>query len=390
MRSVPFLHAPIALLTLAACSGSSPPEPQVEADAGALTVDAAPEPDAAALDAAESDAGPADAGPEDSGVPADSGSPQALGWASAMNPPAARPNWGSHLVYVPSEQRFILFGGDTYPIGGPINETWALSATDGSWTKLEVEGDIPPPRYCYCATYLPDTHEILVVGGRTEEAPLPPAAFTLSLTDLRWTAVQGAAPQGVIGCSVEWMPNLGRAIVYGGGSRSVLSDTWSYDPSARRFLRLDGLGAAPAARADAANFYDPISGKMFVFSGAVRAVEPFLMRDDMWAFDGTAWSEVQTSTRPPNRRFASSAYDPISARWYVFGGMYGPGDRDDLWAFDPAASTWEKIELPDRPSARGFAPSAYDPVSGSMLMLGGLTVDFRTFSDGWRLSLPRN
>lgn len=391
MPSVRILHAPIALLTVA-CSTADPPAVRPDAtvianadtglstaadtglstaaDAG-LLADAEVEPDAGLV--------------VDSGLPPD----RALSWAPAMPPPGNNPNWGARLVYVPGESRFILFGGDSYPVAGTMGDTWSLSATDGSWTKLEVSGDIPPPRYCYCAVYLPDSHEVLLVGGRNEDAALPPAAFTLDLSTLSWRQIQGDTPRGVIGCSVEWMPRIGRAIVYGGGgSRSVFQETWSYDPVARGFTLLGDLSQSPPGRADAPSFYDPVSGRMFVFSGTVRAVPPFQMRDDLWAFDGQEWGLVETSTSPGSRRFSASAYDPIGARWYVFGGSYGPADRDDLWSFEPASNTWTKIDLADPPSARAFSASSYDPIAHALLLVGGLTVDFRAFSDGYRLLLP--
>lgn len=384
MLSVRISHAPIALVLTVACSTVDPPSPHL--DATITGSDAEALPDAEVADAGQ----PADAAAEDAGSAEDSGLPpeRPLSWTPAMQAPGNNPNWGARLVDIPGEQRFILFGGDSYPVAGTTGDTWSLSATDGSWTKLDVSGDIPPPRYCYCAVYLPESHEVLLVGGRNEDAPLPPAAFTLDLRSLRWQQIQGDTPRGVIGCTAEWMPRIGRAIVYGGGARSVLQETWSYDPLSRGFTLLDGLSQSPPARADAPSFYDPVSAKLFVFSGAVRAVAPYQMRDDLWSFDGERWSLVETSTRPAPRRFAASAYDPLGARWYVFGGNYGPGDRDDLWSFAPATSTWTKIELPDPPSARGFAASAYDPIAHALVMVGGLTVDFRAFSDGYRLLLP--
>lgn len=388
MQSVRIPHAPIALLLTVACSTVDPPSPRPDAtitpsDAGSLA-DAGLIADAELL---------ADAAPEplDAGQLIDSGLPpeRPLSWAPAMQAPGNNPSWGARLVYIPGEERFILFGGDSYPVAGTMGDTWSLSATDGSWTKLDVSGDIPPPRYCYCAVYLPESHEVLLVGGRDEAAALPPAAFTLDLSTLRWQQIQGDTPRGVIGCTVEWMPRIGRAIVYGGGgSRSVVQETWSYDPTARAFTLLDGLSQSPPARADAPSFYDPVSAKLFVFSGTVRAVAPYQMREDLWSFDGERWSLVETSTRPEPRRFSASAYDPVGARWYVFGGNYGPGDRDDLWSFEPASSTWTKIELPGAPSARAFAASAYDPIAHALVMVGGLTVDFQAFRDGYRLLLP--
>ncbi|MCC7380612.1 MAG: hypothetical protein IT384_02210 [Deltaproteobacteria bacterium] len=368
-------HLAITVLFLTGCSGSPADLPDREAPAP----DAGIASDGGAVSDAGGDADastPADAGPTRQGEPI---------WAEAMGTPRGEVRWGTRLIYVPGEERFVLFGGFAYPIGDVLSDTWSLSARDGTWTEITTQGDVPAPRYCHCATYLPTTHQLLLVGGRGDAGPLPPAAWTLDLATGTWTSIAAPVPPGVIGCAAEWMPNIGRAIVYGGAGRSLYQDTYAYDPAARAFAPVATVTQAPPGRSDAPQFYDPVGGKLYVFSGVVRAFPPFEVREDLWAFDGTDWSLVETATTPPPRRYSATAYDPIGARWYMFGGTDGPSDLEDLWAFDPAARTWTRLDLPDAPTARAFSASAYDPVADAMLFIGGFTVDYRGLRDGWHL-----
>jgi N-acetylneuraminic acid mutarotase len=238
--------------------------------------------------------------------------------------------------------------------------------------------------------YLPTTDQILLVGGRDENGPLFPEAFTFDLATSSWQRIAGDVPYGVIGCAVEWMPNIGRAIVFSGAGRQLYDDTWSYEPETRTFTNLEA-NPRPPGRSDAAHAYDPVHGRLLIFSGGVRAVPPYQYRDDMWAFDGSAWTQIETTstaTVPSPRRYSASAFDPIGNKWLVWGGTNSEQDFDELWAFDVTTDRWQRMPAENAPPApRGFAASAYDPTRDAMLVVGGFSVFLEPYADGWLLQL---
>jgi hypothetical protein len=316
-------------------------------------------------------------------------------WSTfAAGVPLQKPRWGMPVVQVPAERRFIGFGGTLYPNGGAVAETWSLSMRDQSWSSIVDAIDPPPARYCHCLAYLPEQNEVLLVGGRNDEGPLAPAAWTLNIATGTWLAVSGPdLPPGVIGCHVAYLAGAGKAYVFGGGGAGGLSsDTHVYDPIARTFTRLQPA-VHPPARMDGAAAFDPgDGGRMLVFGGAI-SVDPSHPKhlDDLWAFDGTAWTQLDPGARPPARRVPAAAFDPTHRAWMIFGGTIETDDLADLWRFDAAAGTFTQLSptMGDgAPPARGFASAGYDPIEDGYVIVGGLDQVFlRGLSDGWLLHL---
>jgi hypothetical protein len=336
------------------------------------------------------DSGAIDSGTIDSGTEPDAGFPDTgvievpAGWTELGGMPESSGRWGTRLVLVPPENRFLMFGGNTYPIGPTVGDLWSFSIADGTWTEIEATGDLPAPRYCHCATYLPNQHQMLLVGGRDDRGPRQPEAFLLDIDTMEWTQLSDPVPGGVIGCAIEWMENIGRAAVFGGARASLVRETWLYDPEARSFEMI-ATSSTPPGRADPAHAYDPVNGRMLVFGGGVRVVPPLMHLDDTWAFDGTDWVEITSAEHPSARRFPAFGVDAASGSWYVTGGTVETEDRDDVWRFDFATDTWTQLEDPELPP-RGFASGEWDPVTRSLYVFGGLTQpNFSALSDGWRL-----
>ena len=309
-------------------------------------------------------------------------------WTAGTDMPVATGLWGTVLSFDPTGRRFIMHGGNTYPAGGVISDTWSFSVATKQWTKLTTTGDAPPVRYCHFAVYLPNQKQVLIAGGR-DSAGLVDTAYTLDLTTLAWSQVTGTVPAGAIGCNAHWMPNQSRAIVFGGDGRTGVNDkTWAYDPVARTFTELMPA-VRPYARRDGMSIYEPVQGRMFIFGGAVAITQQYL--DDVAVFDGTNWLDAAAPTpHPQRRRYGATGYDAIHARWLLFSGTNDVDDFDDLWVIDPA--TFEFVEVQATgPVKRGFSASGIDEVTGTLYVFGGLTTPgFGALADGWTLSLTEN
>jgi hypothetical protein len=269
-----------------------------------------------------------------------------------------------------------------------MQETWSLSLKDNSWSPLIDMGVPPAARYCHCTTYLPDQNEVLVVGGRNDEGPLPPGAWTFNPITRAWLAVTGELPKGVIGCHAVWMAHLGRAIVFGGGSQDGLDrETLAYDPVMRTFTPIT-VPERPPGRMDGAVAYDAAGGRMLLFGGAVSVYPTPRHLDDLWAFDGAAWSKLEPGEHPSPRRVSANGFDDERRAWIVFGGTIESEDFADLWRFDAATNTWASLSSAGAPAARGFASAGWDPVVDALLVMGGLDqAQAEGLSDGWMLKL---
>lgn len=330
----------------------------------------------------------ADALPRDLGA-RDPNPPTTLAWQTL---PSGMPEdlirWGAMMALVPQEHRAVIFGGTHYPNrAGDANDTWSYDFDTRTFTEIETTGEVPPVRYCHCTTYLPSTHELLVVGGRSSRGPLPPFASVLSLETGVWTKIQGDVPFGIIGCNVEWMPDLGRAIVFGGASSAGNEDkTWSYDPAAKTFTQLMP-DHRPPGRRDASSAYDPIHRRMLVYGGATRVgVPPFAHLADVWAFDGVDWTELPQTSAPTARRYMVGGVDPATNLWVLATGTKEDEDFADTWFFDLESSTFARQTATSTISPRGFSGSVFDPERGQLFVFGGLEVENLVgLADGWVL-----
>ena len=76
--------------------------------------------------------------------------------------------------------------------------------------------------------------------------------------------------------------------------------------------------------------------------------------DDLWAYDGTAWTESDASVRPPARFDTQMVYDAARQRVLLFGGETDSGEAlNDLWSWD--GSQWTELHSTgDAPPGRGF------------------------------------
>lgn len=360
------------LLVVSACSPMTTPPP---VDAGSVA-DAGVVMDAGLM---EQDAG------TDAGV--DAGIVVPLGWGLTANAPGTVGLWGTVLAFDSVDRRFILHGGNRSPMGSVLNETWSFSIATATWTKLTTTGPMMPYRYCHCTTYLPAQRQVLIVGGRNTNTTVD-SAYTLDLQTLEWSQVTGTVPTGGIGCNAHWMPALNRAIVFGGdGSGGVNNRTWSYDPVARTFTQLNPT-TRPAARRDAMSIFEPVTGQVMLFGGAVAITQSYL--DDVATFDGTNWTvPTMLGTRPSPRRYGATGYDAVTGRWLLFGGTNDADDFDDTWVINPGTFAFERKTLTGGPSRRGFAASGIDEVTGTLYVFGGFTTGtFLSLSDGWTLRLP--
>lgn len=361
------------------CGGGSPTFSSSEL--GSVMVSARMEEDAGVDAGTGADAG-ADAGEDeivDASVPD--------GWAKTTNVPGATSLWGTVLAYDTTDKRFILHGGNRYPFGGVMNETWSFAPATRKWRKLDTMGETMPRRYCHCSAFLPAQHQVLIAGGRDDSATVD-SAYTLDLTTLTWTKIDGTVPSGAIGCNAEWVPSLGRALVMGGeGFTGVNEKTWAYDPVARTFTELMPT-ARFGGRRDAMSMIDPMNDHVILFGGAQRLMRTYL--NDVRVFDGTTWeAPMLQMTRPSARRYSAAGFDSVKRQFILFGGTNDADEYADLWTMDPLTYQFSQLTLANTPSPRAFSAAGFDPVNGALWIFGGFSpASGDTFIDGYTLKLP--
>ncbi len=209
-----------------------------------------------------------------------------------------------------------------------------------------------------------------------------------------WTRVVLSDPEGDgnpgirEGAAMAYDAARGTVILFGGlfadTQNRFQGETWEYNGESWR--RLSTTGAT--CRAFHAMAYDEVTRRVVLFGGLVGNAScsgPGNERQDTWAWNGTSWAPVTVATPPPVRQRHAMATFPGTNRIVLVGGLTAGVARNDTWEFTGAG--WTQVTGAGTPGARyGTALTAQVGVQGNspQLLLGGGTDGTTVLADVWR------
>ncbi len=126
------------------------------------------------------------------------------------------------------------------------------------------------------------------------------------------------------------------------------NELWRFDPADRTWETLEVAGEVPTGREDPTWFWDSEFERLYVFHGFNKTLLPEVqLLDDAYVLHlaELRWERLQIKGDAPEPRWrASSAFDPLSRRGWMFGGWQGFGSTNlnDMWWFDINAGKWIK------------------------------------------------
>lgn len=126
------------------------------------------------------------------------------------------------------------------------------------------------------------------------------------------------------------------------------------------------------------------AGGIFMFGG--RRVSDNALLNQLWFYNGTAWTMITPATGPvpPARQDFAMAYDPRCRKVVIFGGAGAAGPLADTWEYDIMTQTWAQSDQPTgAPSARTASTMWYYPEQQAIYMFGGL-VGANFVNGSWR------
>lgn len=301
----------------------------------------------------------------------------AAGWSFVAGPAIE----GTPLVADAARQRFLLYGGtfqDCHVSDGSsdcdqqvnLRDLWQLDWASGAWTKLAEAG----PDFNYgvlVAAVDPVRDRLVVVRART-----PRTVHAYSLTDASgWSelATTGTQPSLVLD-RAEYDPGTDALLLFAGDSVTTLTlgatPTWQPLPTA---------GAGATVRA-----WDPLARKAW---GYAQGGPVFELDAATWTWSAFAASPAVAQSDLKARKEHAVAYDALTNRTYVMGGVAGlPATPptcisstaywSDLWSMGDAGPEGWWFEA----SASGLlAMGAYDmglihdPARNRLVLVSGAT-----------------
>lgn len=263
--------------------------------------------------------------------------------------------------YQPSTHRFIdactdLARGRIVTVSAARTMEW-----DGTDWHTRPTATEPESRSGARLVYDTTRRRVLLYSG-SAGATLFPELWEYDGVD--WTRrTANPAPPARLNCAFAFDRGRGRAIVFGGNlyGGNLLDDTWEWDGAAWHRV----LAPGPVARNEVSMAYHPGTGRTILFGGADSSAP----RRDTFAFDGTAWFQLQPGTVPPRRASHRIALDEARGCLVMFGGP------------DPVTWEWWGNDWqpgPTGPAMRTAFGLAHDPLRNEVVLLGGATAAITT------------
>ena len=323
------------------------------------------------------------------GIPSDA----VLFWNN-MNPASSPPvRYSASVAFDPCSGTMILFGGIHSHDGTLLNDTWAYDVVGNTWTEL-FPPNSPSARNSSVWNLILAVVKLFCFPVVNSEG-YPGDTWTYdtasNLLDrghsFRFSFGRNAA-------SMAFDPCSGRMILFGGYVSGDVNDTWAYDSTANTWTQLTTIGSPPA-RDSASMAFDPTSGQIILFGGYSNNTGGNLL-NDTWGCTYNQTSDTYTWTQlfpdnPPSARYGYAfKFNPVSGQILLFGGGYLSSTSNDTWAYEGATNTWTQLNPVNPPQAREFAGFDFNPVSGQMILFGGVSLPSQTvFGDTVALGMGR-
>jgi len=266
------------------------------------------------------------------------------------------------LVFDTRRHVAVLFGGRD---ASHANGTWEWDGTH--WRERRIAG--PSARHSHGMVYDARRGRVVLFGG-FDSTGFRGDTWEYDGTSWQRMSDTGPAPRAAFGMAYD--SARGVTVLYGGGrdfADPVFTDTWEWD--GRRWTQ-HATGRGPSGRVFLKMAYDARRRRVVAFGGRGGGGET-------WEWNGDAWSRASTSGPPPRDHHAMT-YDSRRQRIVIFGGgrqlPNGDFPRDttgawlrDLWAWD--GTSWTQLAANGPPSRGGLPGLTYDAARDRLVLFGG-------------------
>ena len=247
---------------------------------------------------------------------------------------------------------------------------WALDQENSSWERLNTgQGSDPERRHFSAVIYDPVGDRVVVHGGaRPDGGGSLNDTWSFDLSTNEWLSHATPGIELEYGLMAIYDSARSRMVVVGTKSQDSALRVWALDLSDITWTQLHtGSGIAPPERTNSLVAYDQVTDELILFAG-----HPYDPRT--WAFDldTLTWRILHDGEgKVPEDYYYNGGID-AGRRWLI--GHHGYVKEFEVWAFDLATKTWFLLHngKVEEIGWRGFSGGAYDPISDSLLLYGGI------------------
>ena len=294
-------------------------------------------------------------------------------------------------VYDRHGRRMLLFGGQ---VGSAIkNDVWELSlGCTPDWRQITTSNP-PSKRNETAGIYDPVRKQFVIYGGRDSSSQLSSETWALSLTDSTWTKLDertgsacqsgGSKPCPRTAHSAVYNDSLDRMWMFGGLTCVSMQDHWSerLTTGTNPWTKIcgknycdnyDAYEENPLIRTNHVEIFDARNKKAVVFGGDYDGEGGSSVAWISLA-SGCSWVSVQSTPPQPGRAGHTAVYDSVRARMLVFGGGLSATDSTIALSLPVGGGTptWSTLHPQGTPPPSTTADhvAIFDPVEDRMIVL---------------------
>ena len=254
-------------------------------------------------------------------------------------------------------------------------EAVGLQCEMDAWSDYTVAG--PAERQDHSMVWDQKTQSTVMFGGHASSAFLYYADLWIYRWNLRtWTQIlaQDQGPGTRSGHVAVWDAVSKSMLVFAGRYLGTFyQDIWRFYLETSFWARVSVTQNVPAARAYHSAIWDDEARAMIIYAGGDGENRAALLNDlQRFSLDQESWTTLAEG--PGARSRHTAVWDAMTKSMLVFGGWTGEQYLAELHRYDAWANTWEALLAGSGfwPSPRGGHSAAWDPVSMSMLVFGGI------------------
>ena len=258
-------------------------------------------------------------------------------------------------------------------------EAVGLQCEMDAWSDYTVAG--PAERQDHSMVWNQETQSAVMFGGHASSAFLYYADLWIYHWNLRtWTEIlaQNQGPGTRSGHVAVWDAVSKSMLIFAGKYLGTFyQDIWRFYIETSFWAKLS-VTEVPAERAYHSAIWDDEARAMIMYAGENSAVLNDLQR---FSLDQESWTTLAEG--PGARSRHTAVWDAMTKSMLVFGGWSGQQYVAELHRYDAWANAWEALPVPTSqfwPNPRGGHSAAWDPVSMSMLVFGGIQNTTSTLS----------
>ncbi|MFN0250933.1 MAG: DUF4215 domain-containing protein [Kofleriaceae bacterium] len=250
-------------------------------------------------------------------------------WTHLTPPVSPPPRGASAMAYDPVRERVVMFGGVMWlsTLGfGKLADTWEWDGA--TWVEVSPQSS-PSAGSAQMMAYDPNRQRIVMFGGVDFKDEGSDEVWEYDGTT--WTRGSPAqSPPGRYNGAFGFDPVRRTMVLFGGvDDEGVLSDQWEWDGTNWSTISLD---VVPPPRYGAAAG-PGVDGRLTIAGGYGPREEAYAMRDDLWEWDGTAWTAARYDFGPTARSGAAFGFDTARDRVVVIGNFYWLKNKE-VWEWD--------------------------------------------------------